>query len=314
MASEHRDGPVKIARHRTPQQDACDLVSRLDSTPKRDGHPVWSDPRGCLVDAASHVPAGHGGRLTAPQASGKDGIGMSCIIIVDTETTGVDPVKDHVIEVAFCTFDLQANAIAECSSTLIHAQQNDKARAINGISQGLLDEHGGRSPNPSFAISVELIELKDELGPLFKAIVAHQAPFDRQWFTGEAKALPWICSMRDIEWPFRERAGSCSLEKLALAHGVAVLPGHRAIHDVLTLARVFEAVGRSEGVGPLERLIDRALRPRIRYQAIVTYDRNQQAKELGFQWDAVRKMWTKEIALDDVGTFPWPFRIVPVLS
>lgn len=238
---------------------------------------------------------------------------MSCIIILDTETTGTDHAKDSLLEVAIAVFDLEELALVDCVSWLMHAKTNPGAVAVNRIGQGLIDRHGalanGNYGNRRLACDMvmqawEEYESGDVLG-----IVAHNAEFDRGWFAPAVQGLPWICSRHHIDWP--RDIGTGSLEKLALAHGIGVLPGHRAIHDVLTLVRVFERVGEALGHGGLERLIKRALRPRARYQAVVSYAARDDAKAAGFQWDGETRRWLKTIAIEDANETNYKlFRIV----
>lgn len=235
---------------------------------------------------------------------------MSCIIILDTETTGTDHAKDSLIEVGLAVFDLEAIALVDCVSWLMHAKTNPEAFRINRIGQDILDRHGAfQEPTKKLASDMVAQAWGEYDDDTMLGVVAHSAEFDRGWFAPRVQELPWICSRSHIEWP--RDIGTGSLEKLALAHSVGVLPGHRAIHDVLTLVRVFEAVGYMVGPLGLERLIKRALRPRARYQAIVSYASRDEAKRAGFQWDGETRRWLKTIAIEDANETNYKlFRIV----
>lgn len=211
------------------------------------------------------------------------------ILILDVETTGVDEAKHQLIEVAAAMYDEQYGLVS-CKSVIICAESNE-AEHVNHIASQLLQNEGWPRHEPVEQLSREAAECR--------AIVAHNASFDRKWLPELHK--PWVCSQRHIEWP-NEQGRDVSLEKLALAHGVGVLPGHRAIYDVMTLVRVFDAV-RGESTGRIAHLIDRALRPKAIYRAMVTYADNQLAKDEGYRWDADSKQWRKEMAIEDADAF-----------
>jgi DNA polymerase-3 subunit epsilon len=214
------------------------------------------------------------------------------ILIVDTETTGIDPKKDSLIELAGAVYD-EEHGLLDCQSCIVCSKDgNNAAFDINRIDPALFPKN--RTPH---------IDMWWELVDGCRAIVAHNASFDRQWLpaTNEQK---WLCSIRDIKWP----GGTGKLETLALNHGVAVLPGHRAIYDVLTLVRVFDAV-RAMGVS-VSGLIDAALAPKDLWQSHQQFAKNDEARSFGFAWDAERKGWygrfTKEESAAWPETMPFP--------
>lgn len=208
------------------------------------------------------------------------------ILIVDTETTGFDPKKDEMIEMACAIFDEEESALVRCDSFLLKGTQKDQAFSVNGIPQSLLDRYGYRRDYMKRDYSGLSIEGA-------RCVVAHNASFDRQWLTRtEALGLEWVCSLKDIRWP----RGTGKLETLALNHGVAVLPGHRAIYDVLTLVRVFEAMPQFGTTA--KALIDEALIPRKTYRSCQTFSKNSEAQELGFSWNG--KAWMQRLTEDEL--------------
>lgn len=208
------------------------------------------------------------------------------ILILDVETTGVDEAKHALIEVAIARYD-ESYGLIYCESWLLPTDTNE-AQHVNHIDpRATLMGHDNGS------------EWATTLAGC-RAVVAHNASFDRKWLPA-LHHLPWVCTQRHVEWP-NEQGRDVSLEKLALAHGVGVLPGHRAIYDVMTLVRIFDAV-RGESTGRIAHLIDRALRPKGIYRAMVTYADNQIAKDEGYRWDADSKQWRKEMAIEDADAF-----------
>jgi DNA polymerase-3 subunit epsilon len=223
------------------------------------------------------------------------------ILVLDTETSGLDPKNDDLIEVGWAKFDDESGSLIRCGSDLIHPKMplgvdfTNMAVHVNGIKDVAIAKGERRSiiTDPIAGIACAT-----------RCIVAHNAAFDRQWFP-EWPAIPWVCSMRDIEWP-RETGRRVSLEKLALAHGIGVLPGHRAIHDVLTIVRVLEVVA-AMGTS-VQSLIDRALRPRKTYQSMQPFAQNKLASEAGFAFDGGSKRWLRDIADEDFESLSRTFK------
>ena len=207
---------------------------------------------------------------------------MKPLAILDLETTSLDPATGEIIEAAVCLFDVDLGRIITARSWLVDTGNANPAEAINGI-PGRLLLHGD---SRDFVIR-ELASV----GYGAHAFVAHNAAFDRSWLTEIDGSAPWVCSMSDIEWP-RQGTGK-SLTSLALSHGVGVVAAHRALDDVLTLARVFERV--AEMGHSLPNMIAKAMLPRVVVQAIVSYDEREKAKAAGFSWDGATKRWTKRV-------------------
>lgn len=220
----------------------------------------------------------------------------SRVLILDTETTGLDPAVDEVVEVAVALFDVKRAAVTESWSCLIRAAANP-AEKINGIAPALLADAPARET--VWARVVEYAVLAD-------AVVAHNAEFDRAFSPPSLRtSLPWICSKNDLEWPRANKLGE-SLVSLALAHGLGVAHAHRAMADVDTLARL---LSRAAELGvDLGAFLARGLRPKAKVIAQVSYDDREKAKASGFQWDGATKKWWRIMALEDAAKLPFPTR------
>lgn len=209
---------------------------------------------------------------------------MNPLLIVDTETTGLSPETDDLVEVGAIVFDPNLGIPVSVRSNLI-AGKGNAAEAINRIPASALGE--------SYALSradvVEpMLELVNTVGMI---LVAQNAAFDRS-FLPEFESHRWICTKRDVEWD-RLPTGTGSLVQIALAYDVGVVRAHRAIEDCLTLAAILSKVHALEG--GLEGWIERALEPRVEVRARVSYSERQRAKDYGFTWDPERKIWTKRV-------------------
>jgi DNA polymerase-3 subunit epsilon len=221
---------------------------------------------------------------------------MKRILILDTETTGLDPTRDACIEVAAVLFDLEHASTIESYASLIRASANP-AEAINAIPAALLDS---APPADDVWPRVEALARRAD------AIVAHRAEFDRGFVHASVRdSAPWVCSKFDLEWPKSTRVGD-GLVSLALSHGLGVANAHRAMTDCDTLARLFMRV-HEMGVD-LPRMIARGMRPKVRVVALVSYDDRDKAKSAGFSWDPSRKEWARTIFQDEIASLPFRVR------
>lgn len=221
---------------------------------------------------------------------------MTALLIIDTETGGLDAEKDPLVEVGAVLFDTVLGVPIQSTSFLVRATTND-AEAINGIptaALGLGWAHGFEKAPRAL----------DRLASLGKSVrgetifVAHNAAFDRQWI--DVPGSRWICTKSDVDWP-RVHGGTGSLVTIALAYGVGVSRAHRAIEDCLTLADVLTRVHEIEG--GLDGWLARALEPKVEVVACVSYDDRQLAKDAGFEWNPNRKVWAKKVGESRVDAF-----------
>lgn len=215
---------------------------------------------------------------------------MNIVAIVDTETSGIDPATGELLEVAYAVYSLE-HGLADAGSRLVEAKANE-ASGVNGISLDLVVAHG--YPRTSVR---EWLEVQTNGAD---TIVAHNADFDRQWLP-ELHDRPWICTCNDVTWP--EPVQSRALTAVALAHGVGVVDAHRALTDVMTIVRLFDAL-RKRGVDVAE-LLAAGLRPKATFRALVSYDDREKAKAAGFRWEGATKSWLRKMAIEDAKTLPF---------
>lgn len=214
---------------------------------------------------------------------------MTTLLIIDTETTGLDPETDRIIEVGALLYDADTGQPVASYATLISdgERTDNAAKSKNEIRPATL-QHPNCLPYEA-AMSVV-----HGIGHGADFYVAHRADFDRQWLPDDWG--PWICTKFDAEWPRCEPGAG--LVHLALAHGVGVTQAHRAIYDCLTLAAVLSRVHEIEG--GLGDWIARATEPRVEVRALVSYDDRELAKAAGFSWDPQRKLWTKRVRISQL--------------
>ncbi len=220
------------------------------------------------------------------------------LLIIDTETTGLDVEENECLEVGAILFHVSSRCVLSQQSFLLPVASNE-AQNINRIPAAVT-----RVSQPW----QEGLSYLNHLIMSANAVVAHNASFDRKWF-GKSPLpeihIPWICSMDEISWPdhlqLRPRP---SVRDLAIAYEVPVWNAHRALTDCIYLSEVFR---RTEN---LEKLLEFALEPRSLVRARASYENRHLAKQAGFSWNNpvpgawVRRMSDREIRTLDFDVIP----------
>jgi DNA polymerase-3 subunit epsilon len=270
--------------------DQLDLLGGLQPTVRAsapESNPRASAPTPQLEDSQ---PEESDSRAASPPS-----VVPRTLLILDTETTGLDPETQHCVEVGAILFDVQSRAVLAQQSFLLPAETN-AAEPINRIPAAVT-----RLPQPWKEGLRWFQNLLDEADVL----VAHNAAFDRQWFgRGELPAVtqPWLCSMDDMRWPAdRQLRSRPSVRDLALAYGVPVWAAHRALTDCIYLAEVF---ARCED---LEQQLLQGLEPRQLVRAKVSYDDRQLARDAGFRWnDPIKGAWARRMSEREIQELSFP--------
>ena len=213
---------------------------------------------------------------------------IESILILDTETTGLDENKEEIIEIGCILFHVSSRSVLSQVSFLFPVVSNN-AEHVNGISAEVSNINQPWETGLNFFL--ELVDCSD-------LIVAHNVDFDRKWF-GKGR-LPkiekdWVCSLDDINWSFKKTLKNRpSITDLALSFGIPVWNLHRALADCFYLSEVFK---RCEN---LEDILLKATEPRFLYKAIVSYEERSLAKNAGFRWNTpVEGAWAKKLTAQE---------------
>lgn len=148
------------------------------------------------------------------------------LLIIDVETTGLDPKKGNLIEVGCIFYNIPTKSIIHEMATLLYSERNE-AQHVNLISVESLAES---SP----WMSVPMIENIGKLMQRSDAIIAHYARFDKGWLDAYeplseySQKAKWICSKKDIRWG---KSGPMKLSDIAEYMGVPYLDAHRSLPD-----------------------------------------------------------------------------------
>ncbi len=157
------------------------------------------------------------------------------ILIVDVETTGLQNSGSKIIEVGAILFNLKHKNILQQFSTLFHCDFNPVAH-LNKIPTELTQieiDHGAAN-----VIGFMMTHSQ--------ATIAHNASFDRDFLTRDARLAPyfltaqWICTKRQFAWP--HQLFSYRLQDICKACSVNYIDAHRALGDCQLLAKCLSTV------------------------------------------------------------------------
>jgi DNA polymerase-3 subunit epsilon len=217
-------------------------------------------------------------------------------LFVDVETTGLDPARDEIIELAMVPFTFSADgrifAVGEAFDELREPSVPISAEvtAITGITAEMV---AGRSIDPravaAFAEGAALV-------------LAHNAAFDRRFlerFCDVFSGKYWACSMSQVNWTEEGHEGT----KLAyLAHSLGFFyDRHRAIHDCMAALEILSRPLPVSGALALTRLLERARRPSWRIWAEDSpFEQKDALKARGYRWngDGAPRAWYVDVDED----------------
>jgi DNA polymerase-3 subunit epsilon len=226
------------------------------------------------------------------QASGP----VSRVVILDTETTGLDASRDRIMELALLAVDVETATGLPTGRVEVYDGLEDpgmpipaEIQALTGISSDMV--RGQRIDEQRVADMLASADL----------VVAHNAGFDRPF--AEARLarfaqLPWACSFADLDWK-KEGRGSAKLTQLAMELGW-FYDAHRAEMDCHALLAVLTGPMLS-GQNGLACLLAASSRPSYRLQATAApFEAKDVLKARGYRWDGTNRVWHTRLA-DEAG-------------
>jgi DNA polymerase-3 subunit epsilon len=216
------------------------------------------------------------------------------VIVLDTETTGLDSKSEKVIELAMLSVLVDAATGLPVGPVTIYESFEDPGKPIpaqiteiTGIDDSMVK--GLRIDDAAVTALVQQADL----------IVAHNAGFDRpfveaRWPVFAAK--PWNCSFLGIDWK-KEGSGSAKLEFLAAERGW-FYDAHRAQVDCHALLQVL-ASPLADGQTGLSRLLTGAGQTRYKLRATgAPFEAKDKLKSRGYRWDGDGRVWWCSLGSD----------------
>ena len=202
-------------------------------------------------------------------------------IFVDVETTGLDPKRDEIIELALIPFRYSAGGNIKEVLAPFHQLQEplqaipDVVTAMTGISNEMVADRKIDSN------AVTLIVKNADL------VIAHNAAFDRRFVERCFPIFsekPWACSMSDIDWAC-EGFGGSKLTYLCAEAGF-FYERHRAVNDCFAAIELLERPLPKSGSIAMAALLDKALRTTWRIWAEASpFELKKILKNRGYRWN-----------------------------
>ncbi|GAB9241382.1 3'-5' exonuclease [Bradyrhizobium diazoefficiens] len=223
-------------------------------------------------------------RRLEPQSAyhSPDGTALHRGIFLDTETTGLDPARDEIIELGMVTFDFSSDgrifAVGESFSRFRDPGRPVPAAvtALTGITDEMV---AGQSIDPA--------EVTAFLGDAV-LVVAHNAAFDRRFaerFCGSFVQVAWACSLHEVPWVEEGFTEGTKLSHIAAACGF-FHDGHRAVHDCRAGLEILSRALPRSGRRALDVLLESARAPRWRIRAAgAPFELRDILKTRGYRWD-----------------------------
>ena len=210
-------------------------------------------------------------------------------LIIDLETSGLDPKTDKIIEIALLEFEIKENFSSHIVSSFSQLQ------------------------DPQIALSEDLIKLTgitdsilsgkniqwDIVGDTFAKvdfIVAHNMEFDRSFLKYQSEinvdAYHWVCSQNHIDW-FKKGHKTRALNYLACDQGFINPFPHRALFDCATTYRLIS--------NHMEEMINKSYEKQFEFLATYApFEQKDHLKNNGYRWDPTRRVWYKLVFQSDV--------------
>ena len=210
------------------------------------------------------------------------------VLVLDTETTGLDKARERIIELALLRVDIDQATGLPVGAVQVYDGLEDPGKPIPPEVVALTGIHDAdvQGQHLDQARVEELLDGVD-------LVIAHNAGFDRPFVEArlpQFAALDWACSFADIDWKAQGRS-SAKLESLAQAHGW-FYDAHRAEMDCHALLAVLAQALPEAGHSGLAHLLQAAVRPSYALQATqAPFEAKDLLKARGYRWNAEQRVW-----------------------
>ena len=208
---------------------------------------------------------------------------------IDCETTGLDPERHKMIELAIGTLSIDLDAGDVVDVTPPQAWLEDPAEDLS-IEIERLTHITSDTLIGKWIPDVEVMQAVREVD----VIVAHNARFDRAFVTRrfpKLANLPWACSMNEVDWPALGWSGGRGIAGLLTQAGFFLPDAHRAAADVWATTCLL-ASGAGDGRSVAAHLVDAARRVTHRlYANRAPFEHKDVLKAAGYRWSPERRAW-----------------------
>lgn len=212
-------------------------------------------------------------------------------VLLDCETTGLDPNKDKMIELAMARVVVANGRLIGVESVLTRTE--DPGFPLPELIKkktGLSDDEikGTKFDDKAFS----------DFAQGAKLIIAHNAAFDRPFVERRLKAFigtRWACTMREVPWDEDHRDG-LSLRSLLADRCLFSDNAHSALGDIEALYALLDQ-RFVDGRRVMPMLVESSSRPTKKISAHGwPFDRKDDVKARGYRWEADAKVWSIEVS------------------
>lgn len=214
-------------------------------------------------------------------------------LVVDVETTGLDPEVDVIIELAMRTF------VYDGTGHVVELGDGASWREDPGVP--LKPDIVSLTGITDADLAWRCIDDGAVLALLGEAdvVIAHNAAFDRPMFEKrfpDAPLAAWACSCEEIDWRAAGFEGR-SLGYLAMQAGW-FYDGHRALNDVDAVIQLLRHED-TDGTPLLRQLDVRSRSDSHLVEAVgAAYATREALKARGYRWNPTSRVWWREVTDD----------------
>lgn len=225
-----------------------------------------------------------------------DGKALSKGVVIDTETTGLNPDKDAIIELGMVLFEYDPETGSAYRILESFDQLEDpgfpippESSAVHGITDAMV---AGKRINE--------IEVNNFLNDV-SLVVAHNAKFDRAFLEKRLpifESLPWGCSIEQVDWN-GEGIGSAKLDYIAYQYGY-FYEAHRAEDDCFALLEILQCKLPKSGDLVLKSILNTlGQKSYTVYATGSPFETKDTLKARSYRWNGDKKSWHITVTGDD---------------
>lgn len=210
--------------------------------------------------------------------------------VVDVETTGLEPDRDVIVELALRRFRYDSRGrILKIDRAATWLEDPGRPLGERVMQITSLTDAGLAGQRIDEAEASRMLRTAH-------LVIAHNAAFDRKFVERRlplAAGLPWACSMCEVDWEaagFEGRSLGWLLAQAAWFH-----VAHRANGDVDAVIALLSHT-LADGRTVLDELVARSAEPSMRVEAVgAAFEVKDDLRTRGYRWNPDSKVWWKEV-------------------
>ena len=230
-----------------------------------------------------------------------DGSDTKLAIFLDLETTGLDPERNEIIELAMVPFEFSSDG----RIFKVHESFNELQEPSSGTIPAEITRITGITDDMVRGQKINCDKVAEVAAPA-DLVIAHNGSFDRK-FAERAfdvfSTKAWACSMTQVPWT-EERFEGVKLEYLAMKSGF-FYDGHRAAIDCRAAIELLSKPLPQSGKLALQALLEEARKSTRRVWAEGSpFDFKDILKVRGYRWNdganGKPRSWYRDVHEDDL--------------